>query len=500
MPDSMSKPANLQPTATLKTDAATVAAGQVCVVGLGYIGLPTAAVLASRGRNVFGVEVSASAREIINAGKAHIIEPDLDMLVQAGIVSGKLHAHEKPQQADVFMLCVPTPVGEEQGADLSYVRAATQSICPYLRRGNLIILESTSPPGTTEMIAELVYEHTDLSPGDLYFAHAPERVLPGRILEEVVQNDRIIGGIDDASTEIACAFYATFVKGQLIRCHCRMAEMAKLTENASRDAQIAFANELSMLCEDQGLEVRELIDIANRHPRVNILQPGCGVGGHCIAVDPWFLIHMNPQKAQLMQSARAVNARKPQWVVERVVKEAQRFNNPVIACLGAAYKPDVDDLRESPALQIIRALQDQNVGEVLAVEPHVADIPGCTLVTLDDAITRADIVVMLVNHRPFHRLTTESLAKHVVIDTCGALYTPPLPREALNRRGAENAEQKSIFFTTKTRRPQRKAAHGDASPAPRLRSSSSPCFPSASLCEICGKKSRLASVPSAPPR
>lgn len=404
------------------SDVHAAAKASVCVVGLGYIGLPTAAVLASRGREVFGVDTSQKAREEINAGRAHIIEPDLDALVKGGVEQGRLHADPKPREAGVFMLCVPTPVGPDRGADLSYIRKATKSICPFLRPGNLVILESTSPPGTTELVAEWVYSETDLGPGDLYFAHAPERVLPGKILQEVVRNDRIVGGIDDASTEVACAFFATFVKGELIRCHSRMAEMAKLTENASRDAQIAFANELSMMCESEGLEVRELIEIANRHPRVNILQPGCGVGGHCIAVDPWFLIHTNPESAHLMRSAREVNDRKPKWVVEQVCQQAKRLDRPVIACLGAAYKPDVDDFRESPALEIIHALQDQAVGEVLTVEPHAEEIPGCRLVDVDTALHRAQIVVILVNHRAFHHLVKEPLADHAVIDTCGALY------------------------------------------------------------------------------
>ena len=269
----------VSPRRDIASDLKAATHSPVCVIGLGYIGLPTAAVLASHGRDVFGVDTSTAAREAINAGRAHIVEPDLDALVKVGVDQGRLRADAKPREAGVFMLCVPTPVGPEQGADLSYIRSATKSICPYLRPGSLVILESTSPPGTTELVAQLVYEETYLGPDDVYFAHAPERVLPGNILYEVTHNDRIVGGLNDASTEVACAFFETFVKGELIRCHCRMAEMAKLTENASRDAQIAFANELSMICEPQGLEVRELIEIANRHPRVNILQPGCGVGG-----------------------------------------------------------------------------------------------------------------------------------------------------------------------------------------------------------------------------
>ena len=395
---------------------------KVCVLGMGYIGLPTAAVLASRGHHVHGVEINEAAREVINSGKAHVVEPDLDMLVQAGVDSGRLKAYAEPAKADVFMLCVPTPVGEENGADLSFVRQAAESICPFLELGNLVILESTSPPGTTELIAEIITEKTHFKAGDIYFAHAPERVLPGQILHEVVHNDRIIGGINEGSTQKACDFFRTYVVGQLITCHCRMAEMAKLVENASRDSQIAFANELSVLCDDLNLEVRELIEIANHHPRVNILQPGCGVGGHCIAVDPWFLVHMSKGKAKLIRTAREVNQAKPKWVVEQVVTKANRFRDPVIACFGAAYKPDIDDLRESPAMEIIKDLQDKGIGKVLVVEPNVEELSRYNLVTVDDALAEADIVVFLVNHTPFRSLPAEKLMEKVLIDACGTTY------------------------------------------------------------------------------
>ena len=394
----------------------------VCVVGLGYIGLPTSAVLASRGHLVHGVEINPSAREVINSGRAHIVEPDLDMLVRAGIESGRFAAHAEPAKADVFMLCVPTPVGESNGANLDYVRAAVMSILGVLEAGNLIVLESTSPPGTTEMIAKLVFENTDFEPGELFFAHAPERVLPGRILEEVVQNDRIIGGIDEASTDVALGFFSTFVRGELITCHCRTAEMAKLVENSSRDVQIAFANELSMICDDVGVDVRELIQIANRHPRVDILQPGCGVGGHCIAVDPWFLVHMAGERAKLIRTAREVNSSKPHWVARRVKAAAGRLREPVIACFGATYKPDIDDVRESPALEIIEALTAENIGRILVVEPHLELGEDYEQVSCEVAQKEADIFLFLVGHEAFKKFTQVQLAEKIVMDVCGVTY------------------------------------------------------------------------------
>ncbi|MFT4538004.1 MAG: UDP-N-acetyl-D-mannosaminuronic acid dehydrogenase [Planctomycetota bacterium] len=394
----------------------------VCVVGLGYIGLPTSAVLASRGHAVHGVEINAEARDVINSGRAHIVEPDLDMLVRAGIESGRLKAHAEPGKADVFMLCVPTPVGENNGANLDYVRDATLSICPFLEAGNLVILESTSPPGTTEMIAGLVLDNTEFGPGEIFFAHAPERVLPGRILEEVVQNDRIIGGIDDASTDVARGFFSTFVRGSLITCHCRTAEMAKLVENSSRDVQIAFANELSMICDDFGVEVREMIDIANRHPRVNILQPGCGVGGHCIAVDPWFLVHMAGDRAKLIRTAREVNSSKPSWVVRRIMTAGNRFREPIIACFGATYKQDIDDMRESPALEIIDTLRNTGAGKILVVEPNVDLGSDYEMATIEQAQQEADIFVFLVGHREFNKFTPVQLAEKIVIDVCGVTH------------------------------------------------------------------------------
>ncbi len=324
----------------------------VCVVGLGYIGLPTAAVLAANGYTVHGVEVNPRVVETINTGKAHFPEPDLDMLVQAGVQTGRLRAYSTPTDAEVFIICVPTPLTASDEPDMTYVETATAEICPFLRPGSLVLLESTSPPGTTEWIARKIEEETGLVSPDVLVAHAPERVLPGRILREVVENDRIVGGVDEVSTARGAEFYESFTRGAVLRTNARTAETTKLVENAFRDVNIAFANELSFVAEDLGLDVWDLIEMANRHPRVNILSPGPGVGGHCIAVDPWFLIAAAPENTPLMRVAREVNDRKPGWVVERVLRHANRFKNPQVACLGLAYKPDVDDLRESPAVEV----------------------------------------------------------------------------------------------------------------------------------------------------
>ncbi|MDH3223424.1 MAG: nucleotide sugar dehydrogenase, partial [Gemmatimonadota bacterium] len=297
---------------------------RVCVVGLGYIGLPTAAVLAARGMTVHGVEVNPTVVESINSGKAHFAEPDLDMLVQAGTQTGRLTAHPEPAPADVFIICVPTPLTAEHSPDMSYVHQATDAICPHIREGNLVILESTSPPGTTDWIAGRVAERTGLRPPAVMFGHAPERVLPGRILHEVVDNDRIVGGIDDQSTERMARFYETFARGTIHRTNARTAETTKLVENAYRDVNIAFANELSRLTESLDVDVWDVIEMANRHPRVNILSPGPGVGGHCIPVDPWFLVSADPSNTSLIQQARHINLEKPEWVIGRVAQLADR--------------------------------------------------------------------------------------------------------------------------------------------------------------------------------
>ena len=394
---------------------------KICVVGLGYIGLPTAAVLGSRGYKIHGVEINPKAVETINSGKAHIVEPDLDILVRAAVTTGNLKAYTEPAEADIFMICVPTPLTDKNEPELSYVRSATKSIVPFLKEGDLIILESTSPPGTTEMIEGIVLDNSSFQKGDVYFAHAPERVLPGKILREVVENDRIIGGIDDASTEKAAGFYSSFVTGKLLKTHCRTAETAKLVENAFRDTNIAFANELSLFSEKMNLDVWELIRLANHHPRVNILSPGPGVGGHCIAVDPWFLVNCAPEQTRLIRTAREVNEAKPNWVVERVVSKAQKFKEPTIACLGLAYKPDIDDLRESPAVEIVKALQEKAVGDLKIVEPNLESHDQFDLVTLDEAISAADIVLILVGHTPFQSIAPSKLAEKIIVDTCGVM-------------------------------------------------------------------------------
>ena len=394
---------------------------KICVVGLGYIGLPTAAVLSSRGYDVHGFEVNPNAVEIINSGRAHVVEPDLDILVRAAVQTGKLKASTEPAPADVFMLCVPTPFRGEYEPDLSYVRKATETICPLIKKGNLVILESTSPPGTTEMVAEVVAQNTGLTKDEVHFAHAPERVLPGKILREVVENDRIIGGINDAATNACTEFYRTFVSGELHLTNARTAETAKLVENAFRDVNIAFANELSSLSDDLGLDVWRVIELANKHPRVNILSPGPGVGGHCIAVDPWFLVHASPKSTPLIRMAREVNERKPHQVVERIVCRAQRFKEPTIACLGLAYKPDIDDLRESPAITIVDALIERNIGKIRVVEPYLDSHDRYEISSLEDGLSAADIVVVLVAHRPFKSIAPHLLAEKTLIDVCGAL-------------------------------------------------------------------------------
>jgi len=394
---------------------------EVCVVGLGYIGLPTAAVLASRGCQVHGVEVNPKVVETINAGKTHIVEPDLDMLVQAAVGTGRLKAFLEPKEASVFLICVPTPLRDGYKPELSYVDAATAAICPYLRKGSLVILESTSPPGTTERIAAMIAEKTGLRGPDICVAHAPERVLPGKILDEVINNDRIVGGVDEASTQACAQFYGAFVSGQLLLTDSRTAETAKLVENSYRDVNIAFANELSLIADELGIDVWELIRLANRHPRVNILQPGPGVGGHCIAVDPWFIYDAAPEQSRLIRTAREVNNGKPHWVVDRICRRAERFKRPVIACLGLAYKPDIDDLRESPSIEVVEELIKRDVGEVRVVEPNIDEHAEFTLVELEAALADADVVVFLVSHREFKQIPPKLLAEKSIIDVCGVL-------------------------------------------------------------------------------
>jgi UDP-N-acetyl-D-mannosaminuronic acid dehydrogenase len=406
---------------------------RVSVIGLGYIGLPTAAVIASRGVDVLGVDVSEHAVNTINQGKVHIVEPDLDMLVQAAVTTGKLKASLSPEAADAFMIAVPTPFKENKSPDLSYIKAALTTIAPVLVKGNLVVLESTSPVGTTEQISEWLAElrpdlkmpHTDGEHADIYIAHCPERVLPGRVLQELVSNDRIIGGITPRCAERAIELYQLFVRGECLRTSARTAEMAKLTENAFRDVNIAFANELSIICDTLKINVWELIKLANRHPRVNILSPGPGVGGHCIAVDPWFIVDSAPEQAQIIRKAREINDNKPLYVIEKIRQAADQFKKPVIACLGLAFKADIDDLRESPALDIAKKLLTENIGKVLLVEPNIKKLPAklenlnAELTTLNHALEQANIIVVLVDHKQFKSIQPTEIATKVVIDTRG---------------------------------------------------------------------------------
>jgi len=413
---------------------------RVCVVGLGYIGLPTAGVLATRGFSVLGVDVSAEVVETISQGSVHFHEPDLDVLVRSGVNSGRLTASLEPAPADIFILAVPTPIATDHAADLSHVEAATRAIAPHLAPGNLVILESTSPVGSTERVAGWLGDlRPDLaiagrsdttplltsSPEQVYVAHCPERVLPAQILKELIENDRIIGGLDRPSAERTREFYEAFVNGRLFLTNARTAEMCKLAENAFRDVNIAYANELSLVCDDLGIDVWELIELANRHPRVHILQPGPGVGGHCIAVDPWFIVDSAPEHARLIRAAREVNDAKPLHVVAKIKAHAARFNQPVIACLGLAFKANVDDLRESPAVGIVKRLADEGVGTILAVEPHLRELPpelaarNVRMASLSQALEEADVVVLLVDHRAFASVSREVLLEKVVVDTRG---------------------------------------------------------------------------------
>lgn len=413
---------------------------RVSVIGLGYIGLPTAAVIASRGIDVIGVDVSQKAVDTINSGKIHIVEPDLDIVVHGVVNTGKLRATLTPEPADAFMIAVPTPFketpeGDSKEPDLSYIQAAAKSIAPVLERGNLVVLESTSPVGATEQLAAwLEEERPDLSfpqakgdAADIKVAHCPERVLPGYVLQELVANDRVIGGLSKSCSEKAIGLYQTFVKGECIVTNARAAELAKLTENSYRDVNIAFANELSMICDKLKINVWELVRLANRHPRVNILNPGPGVGGHCIAVDPWFIVNSCPEEAKLIAQARNTNDAKPWYVIERVIKAAHEFKHPVIACLGLSFKADIDDIRESPALKIVNELASKGVGKLLAVEPNIEGLPqqlensGVKFSTLEAALEQANIVLILVDHREFKEADGSVFATKVVIDTRGLI-------------------------------------------------------------------------------
>lgn len=398
------------------------------VIGLGYIGLPTAALLASQGYTVLGTDINQHAVKTINQGKIHIVEPDLDMFVQSAVAAGRLKASTSPQAADVYMICVPTPFhdgGAIPQPNIDYVLAATRSIAQFLKSGDLVILESTSPVGTTQEM-QIVLREAGVNVEDIHMAYCPERVLPGRIMTELVENGRVVGGLTPAATKAVADFYRTFVRGAVLETDAKTAEMCKLTENSFRDVNIAFANELSLICDNEGINVWDLIQLANRHPRVNILQPGAGVGGHCIAVDPWFIVARNIEHAKLIRTAREVNNHKTDWVIEKIKNVAENTvpisgNKPTIACLGLAFKPDIDDLRESPALHIAQALKSQEYA-VIAVEPNIQSHDSFAVVDLEQALERADVIAVLVKHSQFmtpdirQRLVSKS-----ALDFCGAL-------------------------------------------------------------------------------
>jgi len=385
---------------------------KVAMIGLGYIGLPTAALMASKGLDVLGFDVNNEVVRTINQGKIHIVEPDLDGLVAKVVKEKKLQAATELSPSDVFVIAVPTPIRENHTPDISYVQKATETVIPHLQEGNLFIIESTSPVGTTEKMADLIYTKRPELKGKIHIAYCPERVLPGKVIYELAHNDRAIGGIDRVSTEKAIQFYRNFVKGELYPTNAKTAEMVKLVENASRDVQIAFANELSIISDKAGIDVWELIELANKHPRVNILRPGTGVGGHCIAIDPWFIVADFQKEARLIRTAREINTYKTEWVIEKIKNAALQFelkNNrkPVVAAMGLAFKPDIDDLRESPALYVARALKMQGFN-VIASEPNINRSDEFELFSPEKAVEKADIVVFLVGHRQFKGLLIHS--------------------------------------------------------------------------------------------
>ncbi|MCH4565040.1 UDP-N-acetyl-D-mannosamine dehydrogenase [Halomonas sp. EGI 63088] len=420
----------------------------ISMIGLGYIGLPTAAVFASRRKKVIGVDINPKAVDTINRGEIHIVEPELDMVVHAAVKEGYLRATTTPEPADAFMVAVPTPFHTDENsqnhkADLSYIQAAARSIAPVLQPGNLVVLESTSPVGATEQMAawlaearpDLTFPQTHGEASDIRIAHCPERVLPGHVIRELVENDRVIGGMTPRCAEVACKLYEIVVEGECVATTARTAEMAKLTENSFRDVNIAFANELSTICHELDINVWELIALANRHPRVNILTPGAGVGGHCIAVDPWFIVDACPQQAKIIRAAREVNDAKPQWVLQRVndslayyhqAHPQARRSDLTVACLGIAFKPDIDDLRESPALGIAQQVAELGC-RLQVVEPNVEALPealrgpNVELATLDEALAQADVICVLVKHKPFIKEADAVRAKETVIDAVGLL-------------------------------------------------------------------------------
>src|SRR5690554_783057 len=394
---------------------------KVVMMGLGYIGLPTAALIASKKIQVTGIDISQQVVDTINEGKIHIVEPDLDGLVHYVVKNGFLKASTKAVEADVYLIAVPTPFKESYIPDLSYIESAVRNLIPTLKKGALVILESTSPVGTTHKVRDMILAERPELEGEIYIAYCPERVLPGNVIYELEQNDRAIGGIDEASTEKAVEFYKYFVKGELHKTNSQTAEMCKLVENSSRDVQIAFANELSIICDRANINVWELIRLANKHPRVNILQPGTGVGGHCIAVDPWFIVSEFPQESKIIRSAREINNFKTEWAIEKVKNAALQFKiengrDAVIACMGLAFKPNIDDLRESPALHVADQLSTDGFN-VLFVEPNLREHSVYELTSLSDAKKKCDIMVFLVAHNEFKSLNGEIDMQ--VLDFCG---------------------------------------------------------------------------------
>jgi UDP-N-acetyl-D-mannosaminuronic acid dehydrogenase len=397
---------------------------KISVIGLGYIGLPTAALLASKGYIVNGMDVNENAVETINKGEIHIVEPDLDAYVRSAVANKKLKAYREVQPGDVYIICVPTPFhynAETPTPNVDYIRAAADSIAPHINDQDIVILESTSPVGTTDMIREVLNER-GVNTSELYIAYCPERVLPGKIMTELVDNARVIGGIDSKSTEVVASFYETFVNGEILRTEAKTAEMCKLTENSFRDVNIAFANELSVICDRNGVNVWDLIQLANHHPRVNVLQPGTGVGGHCIAVDPWFIVSEDPKNSRLIKTARVVNDDKPDWVINKIKAKADLQKTRKIVCLGLAFKPDIDDLRESPAIKVVDSLLDQGY-EVFCVEPNINDHNKYRLIDLQEAISQNDVIALLVKHKEFtlESVMSELKEKHV-LDFCGMTW------------------------------------------------------------------------------
>ena len=396
---------------------------KVSVIGLGYIGLPAAALISGKGIPVHGVDINEKIVSTINSGKSHFIEPDLEGLVHNAVTKKLLVADTKPAEADVFVISVPTPILSDFNPDLNYVETAVKSVIPYLKKGNLLIIESTCPVGTTEQMAEMIFNQRPDLKNNLRVAYCPERILPGNIIHELTSNDRVIGGMDEESTTVAADFYRRFVNGAMHLTNVRTAEMCKLVENASRDVSIAFANELSMICEEANIDTNELIQLANKHPRVNILNPGPGVGGHCIAIDPWFIVSSYRDRSKLIEQARKVNLNKTEWVIEKIISKAGEMETvlgrkPVIAGLGLTYKADVDDIRESPAIEIVHALR-RNHYEVISVEPHAQNglQQKIEAAPLEHAVKKADLIVFLVAHKQFRSLQVPE--GKMVLDFCG---------------------------------------------------------------------------------